>query len=205
MMGGVAGLQAATGLGVVYVVMVLVPAISLAWIALQWQGQAGGPLAHAGRRAAGYVIEDLTGYRSEIVLLVMAGFIGTLGSGLLGPLAAAANIDLSAMPARLLLVGLVWMVPITGQLGMNPILSVSLMGPLLPHAGALGISPNVIILAITGGWALSGASSPFTATTLLVGALGRVRALHVGWRWNGAYTLVGGVLLSLWVVVAAGL
>ncbi len=205
LMGGVGAAQAVTGLRAVYVVMVLVPALSLAWIALQWRGQQGGPLLHAGRRAAGYVVNDLAGYRSEIVLLVMAGFIGTLGAGLLAPLAAGAGIDFAAVPAWALLVAMVWVVPLTGQLGMNPILSVSLLAPLLPHAGDLGISPNAFILAITAGWALSGASSPFTATTLLVGALGRVSALHVGWRWNGAYTLLGGLLLSLWVALAAGL
>lgn len=205
LLGGVGALQAATGLRVVYVVMVLVPALSLAWVALQWRGEPGGPLVHAGRRAAGYLTSDLAGYRGELVLLVMAGFIGTLGAGLLAPLAEQAGIDLTEIPAWAILVALVWIVPITGQLGMNPILSVSLLAPLLPHADALGVSPNAIILAITAGWALSGASSPYTATTLLVGALGRVSALHVGWKWNGAYTLIGGVLLSIWVAAAAGL
>jgi len=205
LMGGVGALQAATGLRAVYVVMVFVPALSVAWTALQWRGEPGGPLVHAGRRAAGYVTSDLAGYRSEIVLLVMAGFIGTLGSGLLAPLVAGSGIDFAVVPPWIVLVGLVWVVPITGQLGMNPILSVSLLAPLLPHADVLGISPNAIILAITAGWALSGASSPFTATTLLVGALGHVKALHVGWKWNGAYTLLGGLLLSLWVIVAAAL
>lgn len=205
LLGGVGALQAMTGLRVVYVVMVLVPVLSLAWIALQWRGEPGGPLIHAGRRAAGYITGDLAGYRGELVLLVMAGFIGTLGSGLLAPLVGQAGIDLAAIPAWALLVGLVWVVPVAGQLGMNPILSVSLLAPLLPHADALGISPNAIILALTGGWALSGASSPFTATTLLVGALGRVSALHVGWKWNGAFTLIGGLLLSLWVAFATGL
>ncbi|UCH72660.1 MAG: hypothetical protein JSU82_09720 [Rhodospirillales bacterium] len=202
LMGGVGALQAATGLRAVYVVMIFVPVLSLSWIALQGRSVPGGPLAHAARRGAGYVVHDLAGYRSEIVLLVMAGFIGTLGSGLLAPLVATAGLDLSAVPAWALLVGLVWVVPVTGQLGMNPILSVSLLAPLLPHAHELGISPNAIILAFTAGWALSGASSPFTATTLLVGALGRVSALHVGWKWNGAFTLVGGLLLSFWVAAA---
>jgi len=205
LMGGAAALQAVTGLRVVYVVMAFVPVLSLAWIALQWRGEPGGRMAHAARRARGYVTVDLAGYRSEIVLLVMAGFIGTLGSGLLAPLAADAGIDFTAIPVWALLVGILWMVPVTGQLGMNPILSVSLLAPLLPHADTLGVSPNAIVLAITSGWALTGASSPFTATTLLVGALGRVGAWHVGWKWNGVYTLLGGLLLSFWVVFAAGL
>jgi hypothetical protein len=205
LMGGVGALQAATGLRAVYVVMGLVPALSIAWISLQWRGEPGGPLVHAGRRAGGYVTEDLAGYRSELVLLVMAGFIGTLGSGLLAPLLAHGGIELAAIPAWALLVAIVWLVPLTGQLAMNPILSVSLLAPLLPNAAELGISPNAIIVAITAGWALSGASSPFTATTLLVGALGRVNAPHVGWKWNGAYTLLGGTLLSLWVAILGGL
>jgi hypothetical protein len=86
---------------------------------------------------------------------------------------------------------------------MNPILSVSLIAPVLPDAAAMGVSPADVILAITGGWALSGASSPFTATTLMVGSLGFVSASHVGLRWNGAYTLLGAVMLSAWVALMA--
>lgn len=203
LMAGVGALQVATGLRLVAAVMVVVPAISLSWIAIQAHGNRMRPFAHTAYRALHYVIDDLPEYRSELVLLIMAGFIGTLGSSLLGPMVAGSGIDLATIPTWLLLVGLMWVVPITGQLGMNPILSVSLLAPLLPEASALGISPNVIIVALTAGWALSGASSPYTATTLLVGALGHVSALHVGWKWNGAYTLIGGVLLSLWVATVA--
>ena len=78
---------------------------------------------------------------------MMAGFIGTLGSGLLSPLVAAAGYDLSAAPAWLILVGLVWLIPLSGQIGMNPILIVSLIGPMLPEAAAMGVSPSAIILA----------------------------------------------------------
>jgi hypothetical protein len=40
---------------------------------------------------------------------------------------------------------------------------------------------------------------------LFVGALGRVGARHVGLRWNGLYTLLAGVMLSIWVAIIAGL
>jgi len=82
---------------------------------------------------------------------------------------------------------------------------VSLFAPLLPEASAMGLTPADIILAITAGWSLSGASSPYTATTLLVGALGRVSARHVGLRWNAAYTLICGSALSIWVVIVSQL
>jgi len=86
---------------------------------------------------------------------------------------------------------------------MNPILSVSLIAPLLPTPSELGVSPAAIIVALTAGWALGGASSPFTATTLLVGAFGRVSAHWVGLKWNGLFTILGGLILCIWVAIVA--
>ena len=65
------------------------------------------------------------------------------------------------------------------------------------------VTPIAIVAAITAGWALSGASSPFTATTLLIGSFGSISALRVGWVWNGVYTGLCAVVLSGWVLVYA--
>jgi len=192
---GVTVLHTLTQVRVVGIVVVLVPILSAVWVLLQ-QGPAG-----LRRRAVGYVTSDLLGYRNEIVLLMMAGFIGTIGAALAVPRVAAWGLDLAVVPAPVLLVALVWIVPLTGQLGMNPILSVSIMAPMLPDAAALGVSPAVVVTAITSGWALTAASSPFTATTLMVGSFAEVSARRVGLVWNGAYTLIAGALLSAWVVI----
>lgn len=191
--------QAATGLRAVAVVMVVVPLISLGWIAAQGRGR-GRPAAFLALRARRFVTRDLPGYRAELLLLLMAGFIGTLGAGLSAPLVRQSGFDLHAIPPWMVLIGLVWLVPLTGQLGMNPILSVSLIAPLLPEPAAMGLTPESVVVALTGGWALSGASSPYTATTMLVAALGRVTAHHVGLRWNGGYTLAAGVVVSAWAM-----
>lgn len=195
----VGGLSLVTGLRAVAIVLVVVPLLAAGWIAMQTGEKRIGEVR---RRAAGYA-DDLFGYRSELVLLVMAGFIGTLGSRLVLPLLGAASLDPLAVPAWLILVAVVWIIPAAGLIGMNPILSVSLMAPLLPHADVLGVTPAAVIVAITSGWALSGASSPYTATTLLVGAIAQVSAWRVGLAWNGAYTLVCGVMLSVWVAIVA--
>lgn len=192
-------LHIGTGVSIVGVVMLIVPFLSVVWIGLQ--NLADRPLTTVFDRAASYVSADLPGYRSEITLLMMAGFIGTLGSSLLSPLAEASGIDLTAIPGWQILVAIVWFIPFTGQLGMNPILSVTLLAPLLPDAAAMGVTPAAIIVAITAGWALSGASSPYTATTLLIGSIGKLSAFDVGIRWNGAYTLLCGLVLSLWVAI----
>lgn len=203
LMGLVGALHFASGLRTAAAVMLIVPLLSLAWIMLQLRGSLRLRSAYAARRARRFLDLELPAYRPELVLLVMAAFIGTLGSGLLGPWMAGSGLDFTSVPVWLLLLVLLWLVPVTGQLGMNPILAVSLIAPLIPEAAAFGLSPNVLVLAIIAGWALSGASSPFTATTLIVGALGKVSALHVGWRWNLSYTLLSGLLLSIWVLAVA--
>lgn len=203
LLAGVGLVEETTDLSAVAAVMTVVPVLSIGWLAIQERDGRPGTARRVGARMAGYVVRDLPGYRSELVLLTMAGFIGTLGSRLVAPLVAHWGIDLAAVPAPAILVALVWLIPLAGQLGMNPILFVSLAAPLLPDPEIMGVAPSAVIAAMTAGWALSGASSPYTATTMLVGSLGGVSASHVGTRWNGAFVLIGGLLLSAWVVAVS--
>ena len=50
-----------------------------------------------GRKKA-YVLLELPSYRGELILLMMAGYIGTVGSQLLVPVMATAGRDLSVLP-----------------------------------------------------------------------------------------------------------
>ena len=56
--------------------VLVVPVMALLWVA--WQNRSQRPLVVAAGRARDYVTADLPGYRGEITLLMMAGFIGTL-------------------------------------------------------------------------------------------------------------------------------
>ncbi|MHA3978080.1 hypothetical protein ACW9UR_10390 [Halovulum sp. GXIMD14794] len=194
----VGGLHITTGVRAVGVVIAVVPLISLGWILIQ--AAPGERLSSVATRSRDYLLRDLPGYRGEMVLLMMAGFIGTLGAALLVPLVQASGLDLSAVPGWAVLLALIWLIPLTGQLGMNPILTASLLIPVLPLAEQMGVTPAEMIVAITGGWALSGASSPYTASTLMIGALAGVDARRVGMVWNGGYVLAGGLAVSAWVL-----
>ncbi len=199
-LGSLAGvLHWISGVRVAGIVLTVVPMIALGWIA--WQARQDFPGRSLVQRAQSYINVDLPGFRGELTLLMMAGYIGTLGGMLLVPVVKAAGIDLSSVPTWLILVSLVWLIPAAGQIGMNPILAVSLFSPLLPTAASLGVEPTAIMVAITAGWSLTGACSPFTATTLLIGSFANISATQVGLRWNGAYTLVCAVALSLWVAI----
>lgn len=175
-------------------VLLVVPLLALGWVLLQ-EGPRG-----AWTRVGRYTAHELPRYRPELTLLMMAGYIGTAGAGLLAPHVAEFAPLIEALPGPLILGMLVWFIPVTGQIGMNPILAVTLLFPLLPAPEAMGVSPVALFIAITAGWAISGITSPFTATTLLTGNFAGKSALHIGLKWNGAYALVTGVLLTLWAV-----
>lgn len=195
LMASVGGVHIILGVSATYAAMIAVPLIATGWIGVQF-GLRRGLGRHVGARAWHYVGTELSDYRQELVLLVMSGFIGTLGASLLLPLVG--DFSGSILPAPVLLLAILWLIPVTGQIGMNPILTVSLLVPLLPSVDQLGITPTMLILTITSGWALGTMSSPFTATTLLVGRIANVSARRVGAIWNGPYTLVGGMVLSIW-------
>jgi hypothetical protein len=198
---GVVTLSALTQVRVVGIVAVLVPCIAVVWMLLQHWNE--NPVSTTCARIETYVLQELPSYRGELTLLMMAGFIGTAGSQLFAPMMQAIGFDPSYLPSWIVLVSLVWIIPLAGQIGMNPILAVTLIAPLIPTATDLGVQPIAIVVAITSGWALSGASSPFTATTLLIGSFGGISATRVGLVWNGAYTLICGVVLSIWVIIFA--
>jgi len=189
-----------TGVRIFGVVMALIPIISLVWIMLQHY-HAGSSVRIVGQVAKSFTLEDIPSLKNELTIMIMAGFIGSLGAAVVIPLADGANLSLAAVPTWLLLLCVFWSIPITGQLGMNPILTVSLFAPLLPAPEVLGLNPAILICAITSGWALSGATSPFTASVLLIGAFGKVSPKHVGLRWNGLYALTSAVVLSLWLLL----
>ena len=197
---GVALLHAVTGVEVIGAVMSLVPVVAILWIALQPPPEGQTRLRNVRQRTTQFVTRELPSYRGEIVLLFMAGFIGSLGAFLLVPLVQGLGLDLQAVPPWIIIAAMVWVIPMTGQLGMNPILAVSLLVPVLPSPEAMGISPTALVVAITGGWALSGATSPFTASVLLAAALGKVSPWRAGIGWNGVYAVVAGTALTLWAL-----
>lgn len=190
-----------SGVSVVGIIMLIVPILSVGWALLQQRGgQMGVPL---GKRLHDYFVYDLPAYRGELTLLTMAGYIGTVGAPLLGPVVSAIGLDISGLPTWLIIASFVWLIPLLGQFGMNPILAVTLIAPLIPEPSQMGVTPAAVVVPIVAGWALSGACSPFTATTLLIGSFGNVSALHVGLRWNGVFVLISGVILTTWVLAFA--
>lgn len=182
--------------------MIVVPMAAAIWVAVlswphpDWREATVRKIEH-------YVTKDIAGYRNEIVLLSTAAYIGTLAAEVISPFLGKTAMDWTLVSPSVLLIAILWLMPILGQLGMGPILVATLAAPLLPPAESMGMSPSVIVLTFTSGWALSGATSPFTANTMLVARICGVTARHVGVRWNGLYTVLAGLAVSAWIVLVS--
>ena len=183
---------------IVGIVLVVVPTLSICWLFIQLANGSA-----VGARLIEYVHTEIPAFRSDLLLLMSAGYIGIVGSALLVPLMSRAGIDLTILPPSLLIIALVWIMPIFGQLGGNPILTVSLVAPLLPDASLLGLSPTSFAVALLCGWSLTGLTSPFTATNMLIGRFGNIPTKEVGRIWNRSYFLIAVTLLSVWSLIYA--
>ncbi|MGI3170884.1 hypothetical protein ACRARG_17165 [Pseudooceanicola sp. C21-150M6] len=187
------------GLTAAQSVMIIVPILSALWIATG-DRQGPGYFGRLPQEARTFIGTRLPGFRGEIVLLSSASFLGTAGGLAIAPLVTN-WVDLAALPSVLVLCSAIWVIPVMGYLGAHPLLSVSLLFPLLPAPEAMGVSPAVMICALTAGWSLSGATSPFTAATVLIGRFAGVSPLRVGIVWNGLFTLVSAVMATAWIVL----
>ncbi len=178
------------------------PLSAMAWLAWQRRrlGLLGGPAALTSlRRQLPWLVAPIG---NEIVVLGAAGYLGHLSVALipvesLGPLLAfieplgAAN----AVLAMLLVVGL-------AQVGVNPIVTVTLLVGLLPALPIEGLSPALIGAALMVGWALALMSSPITASMLILSRFTGVASSHIGYRWNARFLLACIPLLTGWFLLA---
>lgn len=196
------GLQVVLDSRLIIAVVLSVPVVGMGWLLVQNSPQ--GPalaLPLLSRRLKRHVLNYFPSYAQEITLLCSAGFIGNVAAALVPGLLGEDFIDFESLPVWFVPVVCLWLIPILGQLGMNPLLSVVVLGALLPDLDMLDLSPIAVGVAFTAGWSMTGATSPFTATTMLVGRIANVPALKVGVVWNGIYSLVLGVILTAWIVL----
>ncbi|TQS72453.1 hypothetical protein ERN12_01135 [Rhodobacteraceae bacterium] len=187
------------GLSAAMSVLIVIPLLSAGWLVIG--ATRGERTRYLGRHAAEFSFMELPSFANEVVLLSMAGFIGSVAGAILAPLIAQSGLDLTALPAWVVLISPIVLIPLGGQLGMNPILFVSLFGPIMPTPEALGVSPTAVVMALTAGWAIAATTSPFTASVMLTARLGDVSPGTVSLKWNGLHSLVCAVLLSGWVLM----
>ena len=174
------------------------PTGALLWLAWQRRRLGYGGLPAAITAVHRQLPWLLSPSATEIVVRGAAGSLGHVCVGWvdtqqLAPLLAVLDPlgTLNAVLAMLMVVGL-------AQIGVNPIVTVTLLVGLLPTLGIEGLTPELIGASLMVGWALALMSSPMTASMLILSRFTGVTATRIGYRWNGRFLVAAIPLLALW-------
>jgi iron complex transport system permease protein len=93
------------------------------------------------------------------------------------------------------------LVVLAAQVGLNPIVSVTLLASVVRDPAALGVPVPLMAAGLMAGWGLAMVTSPLTASMLMTARLARTSPYTVGYRWNGPFVLV--TIALLWLAASA--
>jgi hypothetical protein len=163
------------------------------WLSQRWSWVPDG-----GRGVAGPSFKR--GGNDEVVIVGTAGFIGGLLSASLVSVLGGLGV-LSAGAVSLLIAGVPLIMLGLGHVGLNPIISGSILGGLLLPL-TLPQDHVFAAVALLAGWGVTTSGSPFTGNVLLASRLIGRTSFELAVRWNGAFCVanaaVFSVLLMLW-------
>jgi len=178
------------------------PLAAWGWLAWQRRRLGGGGMAPACVTLYRKLPWLLGPLGSEVVVLGSAGFMGHLWVGLIDQAALMSALEgiisLGAWNAVLAML----VVLVTAQLGLNPIVTVTLLAGVLPAMDIPGLSDALIGVSLMVGWSLALMSSPLTASMLILSRLSGASPRRIGYRWNGAFMLGVVPLMGIWFLIA---
>lgn len=187
-------------------VLISAPPLALLWMAVQRRRV--GPrralqfaLLRLGRRA----IHMFPGLRAEVGILGSAAFTGAMLTALMPPELVSELLRAVGLSGVGVAVAALVVIVAVAQVGINPIVSVTLLAAALSDPGQLGLAPPVLALAFMGGWALAINSSVLTAAVLLLARMSGVSPTTVAYRWNGLYSVCGVLLLAALLLAASAI
>ena len=192
------GFSHGAGISLVTAVTAIVPAVGIAWLAVQSRHRAVQLiLPLLGRRLSRFRLR-IPSFRAEATVLAASGF---MAFALAGALPASGLAPLLAWLPALAVPLLVPVVLIaTGQLGLNPVAVIALLGAAVPDPDALGVPPAVLAFAFMLSWGLGVGMTPMSASAITTARWAGVDPWTVSTVWNAAFTL--SALLLAWIAIA---
>jgi hypothetical protein len=185
-------------------ITLIVPLVGLAWALVQARNfiATARPLRRTGavlRRRAARFFHRVPTFRAEATVLAGSGFMGVAVGGAL-PAAGLAPLIAHLPPIAVPLVVPVLLIA-TGQLGLNPVAVVALLGAAMPDPAAFGISPAALAFACMLGWGLAVNMTPMSASAITTARWAGVSPWTVTTAWNAAFTF--SALVFSWLAIGA--
>ena len=199
---GILLLRRIMGSSISEAVIVVLPAASLVWMLVQCLSMRQGILLRYGHRIRLLLSQTLSNQRTEIIVLATAGFIGGAGSGLLpyetmGQWLRQIPYAYVALPLMVF-----WLVLVLGYIGVNPVITVSVIGTLIAQPEAFGIEPIFLGMVYLLCWSLTAQLAPFTASNLILASIAGVSSVVVVNQWNRRFALVVLPTASIGIAIA---
>ena len=190
------------GVSLVAAVTLIIPVVGLIWAVLQGLRfiTVANPVLRTAAvvtRRAGSFFYRIPSFRAEATVLAGSGFMGVAVGGAL-PSAAIAPLFFHLPPITIpMLIPLLLI--ITGQLGLNPIALIALVGAAMPDPALFGVSPAVLAFACMLGWGLAVNMTPMSASAITTARWAGVSPWTVSTAWNAVFTF--SALLLSWAAI----
>ncbi|MBL4644975.1 MAG: hypothetical protein JKY99_00775 [Rhizobiales bacterium] len=181
-------------------VLLALPIVAIGWLYLQ---QKGGIFLRSQRVYMSFsrlINEDFYRSRQEVVFVMFLGFV----SGLLAALATAyvpdgGLLNVGPHPALFILLVMATIIGV-GLLGVNPLVSVSVLGSLLPPPESVGITPLIFALTLLSAWSLAAGVCQGVAAVHAIANIAKKSPMVVAMRWNGTFTLMAAPVVFAFLV-----
>ena len=184
---------AALHLGLVTAVTLVVPLVALGWVAVQLPARGMRRAGVLARRAGRFVARS-PAFRAEATVLGSSGFLGVAIGAALPRVGVGAW--LGGVPPILIPLAVPPILMLTGQVGLNPIAVVAILGAALPDPAALGVPPAALAFAAMLGWGLAVGVTPMSASAITTARWLRVSPWRVSTVWNARYAAAAWLLAS---------
>jgi hypothetical protein len=189
------------GISLVTCVTLVVPLVGIGWVAVQSRplvARSRIGFAAPLRRRISRFLQRVPSFRSEATVLAGSGFMGVAFGGAL-PASGLAPLIAHLPPLAVPLLVPVLLI-VTGQIGLNPVAMVALLGAAMPDPTSFGVPPAVLAFACMLGWGLGVGMTPMSASAITTARWAGVSPWTVSTAWNTAYTM--SALLLAWAAIA---
>jgi hypothetical protein len=195
--------EIATDLSFQALLLALVPIYSLCWaVAVEVAERSKAPVRAALGVLRARGVNRFPAYANEIAVFSTSGFLGVVLVALMPREALQLWIAAAAFSPGVVMAGLASVVFALGLVGINPIVTCSILAGSFAAIDAPGLSSAGVVIALAAGWACVISVGPALSSLVMVSAqLGRP-STEVGFRWNGRYAftslalIVAGLLLA---------
>lgn len=193
-------LHFALGISIVGSLMIAAPIVMTVWIFLQYVGEGVRVAAtKTSARCSDVFRRSVPASSPEAFTLAIAGFIGVVLGQLAPPSLVSALVGPDALPPIALLALLPALIILVNQIAVTPMISAVFLGSAVSALDPSPVDPNLLVLALSAGWALCLTAAPFAAGPLVLSRITGIRTTDLSWRWNGVYSLLIYAVLVAWL------